>query len=73
VSLVDQGLIDRAEAVFASMDANSSGTIDIAELKSFLAKSGIPESKAKQQASTWFNTLDENNDGKVYITELRLT
>lgn len=64
---VDQSLITRLEVVFAAMDANSSGAIDVPELKSFLASSGIPESKAKAQASQWFNSLDENNDGKVYM------
>mmetsp|Transcript_5404 Transcript_5404/g.7028 ORF Transcript_5404/g.7028 Transcript_5404/m.7028 type:complete len:227 (-) Transcript_5404:163-843(-) len=68
---VDESMVARAEAVFASMDANKSGTIDTTELKGFLTSSGIEESAAGIQADLWFDNLNQNNDGKVSLAEYK--
>ena len=68
---MDQGILDRITAVFATMDANKSGALDIKELEAFISASGLSDGAAAIQAKSWFNSLNENADQKITIEEFQ--
>jgi len=59
--------VGRVEAVFSTIDANCSGTLDVKELKKFLT--GFV-SKPHVRAEEWLNNFDADKDGQVLYSTM---